>query len=224
MQGTHQKYWIQRYNLFTSWREGIRLDYESWYSVTPNAIAVLQARRCILQNLQTQEIPLLVVDAFSGSGSNSAEFASAGAHVISCEINISRVKMVKFNTDKYFLGNKVDFVCADFLALCPVLKPDLIFLSPPWGGPNYYTENESFKLENMYVGKLNGFEILEKALEITPNVIYFLPKNTDLGLIQNRIRIPWEIDFNFVKGKLKAVTLYFGSLIELDKNNSRASR
>jgi hypothetical protein len=93
----------------------------------------------------------------------------------------------------------------------------------------------------MYVGKLNGFEILEKALEITPNVIYFLPKNTDLGLIQNRIRIPWEvmtytffdfssadlfvqIDFNFVKGKLKAVTLYFGSLIELDKNNSRASR
>ena len=73
------------------------------------------------------------------------------------------------------------------------LKPDLIFLSPPWGGPNYYTENESFKLENMYVGKLNGFEILEKALEITPNVIYFLPKNTDLGLIQNRIRIPWEV-------------------------------
>lgn len=100
---------------------------------------------------------------------------------------------MKFNTDKYFLGNKVDFVCADFLSLCPVLKPDLIFLSPPWGGPNYYTENESFKLENMYVGKLNGFEILEKALEITPNVIYFLPKNTDLGLIQNRIRKPWEV-------------------------------
>ena len=45
----------------------------------------------------------------------------------------------------------------------------------------------------MYVGKLNGFEILEKALEITPNVIYFLPKNTDLGLIQSRVQIPWEV-------------------------------
>jgi|TARA_B100001113_G_C21104724_1_gene620331 tRNA/tmRNA/rRNA uracil-C5-methylase (TrmA/RlmC/RlmD family) len=90
----HQKYWIQRYRLFTSWREGIRLDYESWYSVTPQIIAFLQAKRCILRNLQTQKIPLLVVDAFSGSGSNSAEFASTGAHVISCEINISRIKMV----------------------------------------------------------------------------------------------------------------------------------
>jgi len=45
----------------------------------------------------------------------------------------------------------------------------------------------------MYIGKLNGIEILEKALEITPNVIYFLPKNTDLGQIQSRIQIPWEV-------------------------------
>jgi len=218
----HQKYWIQRYNLFSSWREGIRLDYESWYSVTPHTIAVLQAKRNICRSLQ-QKIPLLAVDAFSGSGSNSAEFASAGVHVISCEINISRAKMVKFNIDKYFLGNKVDLICANFLTLCPILKPDLIFLSPPWGGPDYYVKSKSFKLENMYIGKLNGIEILEKALEITPNVIYFLPKNTDLGQIQSRIQIPWEIDFNFVKGRLKAVTIYFGSLIGLAKNNSRAS-
>ena len=104
----------------------------------------------------------------------------------------------------------MDFVCADFLALCPVLKPDLIFLSPPWGGPNYYTENESFKLENMYVGKLNGFEILEKALEITPNVIYFLPKNTDLGLIQSRVQIPWEV-------MTKMLSLIFFLLIHLSR-------
>jgi len=205
----HQKYWIQRYNLFSSWREGIRLDYESWYSVTPHTIAVLQAKRNICRSLQ-QKIPLLAVDAFSGSGSNSAEFASAGVHVISCEINISRAKMVwscillksrnllnslqvKFNIDKYFLGNKVDLICANFLTLCPILKPDLIFLSPPWGGPDYYVKSKSFKLENMYIGKLNGIEILEKALEITPNVIYFLPKNTDLGQIQSRIQIPWEV-------------------------------
>jgi len=32
-----------------------------------------------------------------------------------------------------------------------------------------------------------------------------------------------QIDFNFVKGRLKAVTIYFGSLIGLAKNNSRAS-
>lgn len=75
----------------------------------------------------------------------------------------------------------------------------------------------------MYIGGLNGIELLEKALEITPNVIYFLPKNTDLGLIQSRVQIPWEVDFNCVKGRLKALTIYFGSFIELVKNNTSTS-
>ena len=117
---------------------------------------------------------------------------------------------VKFNTDKNFLGNKIDFVCTNFLTLCPVLKPDLIFLSPPWGGPDYYIENESFKLENMYIGGLNGIELLEKELEITPNVKYFLPKNTDLGLIQSRVQIPWEV-------MTKMLSLIFFLLIHLSR-------
>ena len=117
---------------------------------------------------------------------------------------------MKFNTDKNFHGNKIDFVCTNFLTLCPVLKPDLIFLSPPWGGPDYYIENESFKLENMYIGGLNGIELLEKALEITPNVIYFLPKNTDLGLIQSRVQIPWEV-------MTKMLSLIFFLLIHLSR-------
>jgi trimethylguanosine synthase len=34
-----KKYWSQRYRLFSKWNEGIRMDKESWFSVTPEKIA-----------------------------------------------------------------------------------------------------------------------------------------------------------------------------------------
>ncbi|KAF3571363.1 hypothetical protein F2Q69_00059838 [Brassica cretica] len=40
------KYWLQRYDLFSRYDEGIQMDEEGWYSVTPEKIAVKQAERC----------------------------------------------------------------------------------------------------------------------------------------------------------------------------------
>lgn len=105
----HLKYWIQRYRLFTNWSEGIRLDFESWFSVTPQIVAFHQAKRCIFHNIRMHKLPLLIIDAFTGSGSNSIEFSSIGAHVISCEINLSRMKMVSFSFLKFGLLSQLKF-------------------------------------------------------------------------------------------------------------------
>ena len=40
------KYWAQRYRLFSLYDDGVRLDPESWYSVTPEKIAQHIAERC----------------------------------------------------------------------------------------------------------------------------------------------------------------------------------
>ena len=43
------KYWAQRYRLFSVYDEGVRLDPESWYSVTPERrIDGLISERCRL--------------------------------------------------------------------------------------------------------------------------------------------------------------------------------
>ena len=39
------KYWAQRKRLFSKFDEGVQLDKESWYSVTPEAIAGHIAQR-----------------------------------------------------------------------------------------------------------------------------------------------------------------------------------
>jgi trimethylguanosine synthase len=39
------KYWAQRKRFFSKFDDGIKLDKESWYSVTPESIAGHTARR-----------------------------------------------------------------------------------------------------------------------------------------------------------------------------------
>jgi trimethylguanosine synthase len=60
------KYWIQRYSLFSRFDEGVKLDEEGWFSVTPEIIAKHQASRCSHG---------LVIDAFTGVGGNAIQFA-----------------------------------------------------------------------------------------------------------------------------------------------------
>ncbi|XP_061715498.1 trimethylguanosine synthase-like isoform X2 [Cydia pomonella] len=60
------KYWKKRKYLFTRFDEGIKLDNESWYSVTPEPIA-----RMIAERRQYDYI----MDPFCGAGGNTIQFA-----------------------------------------------------------------------------------------------------------------------------------------------------
>lgn len=48
-----EKYWNQRFGLFSRFNEGIRLDTESWFSVTPELIAIHIAHRVAKYARQT---------------------------------------------------------------------------------------------------------------------------------------------------------------------------
>lgn len=63
-----KKYWLQRYSLFSRYDEGIKMDEEGWFSVTPEEIAVRHAQRSVGGGV--------VVDCFAGMGGNSIQFAS----------------------------------------------------------------------------------------------------------------------------------------------------
>ena len=45
-----------------------------------------------------------------------------------------------------------EFIVGDFLALAPSLKADVVYLSPPWGGPNY-SEVETFDIKVWMSGR-----------------------------------------------------------------------
>ena len=58
------KFWQQRYYYFSLFDKGIKMDFESWYSVTPEELSIYIAKQCK---------GLKVVDAFCGSGGNTIQ-------------------------------------------------------------------------------------------------------------------------------------------------------
>ncbi|CAH2034533.1 unnamed protein product [Thlaspi arvense] len=203
--GTNPKisrYWIQRYELFSRYDEGIQMDEEGWYSVTHEEIAIKQAERCRGKS---------VIDCFSGVGGNTIQFAKVCSSVIAIDIDPLKVKIAMNNAKVYGVADCVDFVVGDFIHLAPSLKGDVLFLSPPWGGPTY-CQVESFKMDMLQ--PIDGYSLFKIARSITSNIIMFLPKNVDLAQLEELAclsspPLTLEIEENCVGGKLIALTAYF---------------
>ncbi|XP_068956047.1 trimethylguanosine synthase [Petaurus breviceps papuanus] len=201
------KYWAQRYRLFSRFDDGIKLDKEGWFSVTPEKIAEHIAGRVHLSfNCD------IIVDAFCGVGGNAIQFALTGKRVIAIDIDPTKIDLAHNNAEVYGVADKIEFICGDFMLLASDLKADVVFLSPPWGGPDYATA-ETFDIRTMM--SPDGFEIFRLSRMITNNIVYFLPRNADIDQVAS-LAGPGgqvEIEQNFLNNKLKTITAYFGDLI-----------
>jgi len=96
----HDKYWAQRRRLFSRFDQGIKLDSEGWYSVTPEIIADHVAHRvATLAPLirESDEKGIVILDAFCGCGGNSIAFGKAPHNLISKVIcaDTDRTKLLK---------------------------------------------------------------------------------------------------------------------------------
>nr|XP_043870766.1 trimethylguanosine synthase isoform X2 [Solea senegalensis] len=205
------KYWAQRYRLFSRFDEGIKLDREGWFSVTPERIAEHIALRVKQSFCDSQ----LVIDAFCGVGGNAIQFALTGKRVLAVDIDPVRLNLARHNAAVYGVDHLIDFLQGDFLQLAPRLRGDVVFLSPPWGGPDYLTA-DVFDIRTMM--EPDGFQIFRLAKLISHNIVYFLPRNADMDQIASLAGAGGkvEVEQNLLNNKLKTVTAYFGSLIGSD--------
>ena len=194
--GVDDKYWAQRFHYFSLYDCGIQLDAESWYSVTPEKIALAIAARCRPTGV--------VVDAFCGCGGNAIALARRCRHVIAIDIDAAKVEKARRNARIY--GVAVDFVVGDALVLLKTLRADVCFLSPPWGGPGY---GEDFRLEAIDVQGVDGFGLLRLAAACAPRVAYYLPRTLSVEEAARLAPIV-EVESQYLNDKLKAKTVYIG--------------
>ncbi|KAG8034799.1 hypothetical protein G9C98_007875 [Cotesia typhae] len=199
------KYWVKRYRLFSRFDQGIKLDRESWFSVTPEKIAMHIAERCRCDT---------IVDAFCGAGGNTIQFAFTCERVIAIDIDEDKIELARNNARIYGVQDRIEFIVGDFFKLADKLAADVVFLSPPWGGPKY-AHDDTFNLDNI-LSPHGGAELFNTAQQITNNISYFLPRNIDT--IQLAILAGpgggVEVEQNFLDRKLVALTAYFGELLK----------
>lgn len=226
--------------------------------MTPELIADQIADRCRCDT---------VLDAFCGVGGNAIAFAKTCNRVIALDTSPVRLALARHNAIIYGVADRIEFILADYLSFARSYLSgsshqreriiDVVFLSPPWGGPSYllasptkqpsanplesHTPNE-YGLSNIL--PIHGADLFKLTRQISKNVAYFLPRNVSLDEVSNLITqngsesslehgsdpdmIPTqrqdpkvssppehvEVEEEYLGGKLKALTCYFGGIVQ----------
>lgn len=210
------RFFKRRYSLFSLYDNGILLDKESWYSVTPECIAQHHALR-----LQCD----VVLDAFCGAGGNSIQLAMTCHRVIALDIDPLKISMAKHNASIYGVSDRIEFICGDYFKILPTLRSlviDAIFLSPPWGGLNYMKQDEQSATFYAFDRMMNvgGNAIMTLAASITSNIAFYVPKQTSIECLQKCSSFTCmpdrcDIEESYVGKHLTALTAYYGELANI---------
>ncbi|WAR55892.1 hypothetical protein PtB15_6B636 [Puccinia triticina] len=205
-----QKYWAQRKRLFSRFDEGIKMDRESWYSVTPEAIAQQIAARAKCK---------LLVDGFCGAGGNTIQFALTCDQVIAIDIDPNKIRLARANAAVYGVAHKIRFVCADFRhwidALEPAVAAAIDYLERPADAPA--DEPHFFSLAALHPE--HGHALFHRVRSITDRIVFFLPRHTDLRDLAALVPAgpsgakTIEVEENWLGAKCKALSVYFGPLV-----------
>lgn len=219
-----EKYWKRRYNYFSKFDEGIRMDAAGWFEVTPESVA-----RHIADRLPFE----LIVDGTCGVGGNAIQFALTSQRVIAVDTDRGRLNDAAHNAAVYNVQGKIEFVCDDFINFARMYpssarQPDAVFLSPPWGGPAHL-DAPSFSL--LDVLEPNLVELFVAATSLSQRVVLYLPRHQDLNevalLAQGAGFAAVEVEkvfFQHPTPHLKLCVLYFRPESELRINALRTSR
>ncbi|KAG6115170.1 hypothetical protein E4U13_002969 [Claviceps humidiphila] len=187
-----QKYFSQRYSIFSLYDEGVYMTDDAWFGVTPEPVA----NQIAYEMSSIESSKDILVDVFAGAGGNTIAFALSQRwkHIIAIERDPSTLACAQNNAELYEVDpSLITWIHADsfeYLALLheqpEQLHPDLridmsrtvVFASPPWGGPGYRTD-EVFDLSKMQPYTL---DMLNSAYRKMDHVL-FLPRTSDIRQI-----------------------------------------
>ena len=182
-----------RFYFFSLFDNGIKMDEESWYSVTPEEISIY------ISNLIKDSKNFIITDAFCGCGGNTIFFSKKFKKVYANDLYEEKIKLTINNLKVYNCEDNVEFSCQDFLTFNK--KSDYIFLSPPWGGVDYKNDN-NFLLKNWINPDIE--DIIKHSLELSKNLIFYLPRCTKINEL---IEYIYKYDKSFIDNNEKTIYL-----------------
>ncbi|KAI5281901.1 hypothetical protein KEM52_003827 [Ascosphaera acerosa] len=216
-----QKYFAQRYTLFSQYDHGVLLTDEAWYGVTPEPIA---ARIALDMASAVPPEKKILVDAFAGVGGNTIAFAASGRwmRVYGIEKDPATLECAKRNAEVYGVAGKITWFLGDCFELLrggqlrQLGDWSVVFASPPWGGPTYMT-SPIFDLSTMEPYPLQTLHDAFSAF--TDTYALYLPRTSDLnqlagvvadGTDEHGEQAKAAVEHYCINGASKALVLYNG--------------
>ena len=161
--------------------------------------------------------------------------------MIALDNDPTRLALARHNATIYGVADRIEFILTDYITFVDSYlslpsssnrKIDVVFLSPPWGGPSYLagsTDNataasipqDTLPIEAhpeyslASIQPIHGASLFGLSRRITRNIAYYLPRNTkleEISLLIGGSGEKVEIEEEWMGTKLKALTCYFGGL------------
>jgi trimethylguanosine synthase len=204
--------------------------------------------------------------------------------VIALDTSPTRLDLARHNAQIYGVADRIEFILTDYIAFAntylslPFTSPrnrkiDVVFLSPPWGGPSYLSpslspfesspsppppqappgshpqfSNAAAEYTLASIQPIHGAELFRLSRRITQNIAYYLPRNLALEEVAGLVDVSTnttmpsttpsttegkrndggpclkakpdgnmqemvEVEEEWMGTKLKALTCYFGGLV-----------
>lgn len=137
--------------------------------------------------------------------------------VIALDTNPTRLALARHNAAIYGVADRIEFILTDYLTFVQSYltlpspenrKIDVVFLSPPWGGPSYLSNStndaisqamtyddrlseDALPVENYpeyslsSIQPIHGAKLFQLSRQISRNIAYFLPRNSKLEEISS---------------------------------------
>ena len=148
-------------------------------------------------------------------------FSKEFKRVFANDLYQEKISITKNNSKVYNCPENIIYFTHDFLTLnLEGENIDYVFLSPPWGGPEYKNE-EIYSLKKWITPDIE--KIIEKSLKISKNIMIYLPRNTDLEELANIIykydkddieslsnTILFDVKYLNSASKVKAILVSYG--------------
>lgn len=161
--------------------ENLKSDIEGLYSLSYKEDADM-----ISQIIKNKYGNIKILDGTAGIGGNSISFGQYFLDVTSIEINKERFEYLTENIKSFNLQNKL--INANFVDHLN-REYDLLFIDPPWGGPNY-----KFELSvTLTIGDKSLIDIVNYIIKNKKIIVMKLPFNYNLIEFSNLNYIIYKI-------------------------------
>ena len=157
-------------------RKQIQMDEEAFYSVTDQYTAdrISKDLLNVLPDIKT------ITDATACIGGNTYSFSKFFPVVQAIELDTERFQYLQHNLNILETQNVISY-CGDLMMVCLQLYQDLIFVDPPWGGPDY----KSKPSVDLYVSDIELSEVCEHIKDATRYIALKVPVNfNEVGFLE----------------------------------------
>ncbi|RKO96083.1 hypothetical protein CAUPRSCDRAFT_5059, partial [Caulochytrium protostelioides] len=177
----------------------------------------------------------VAVDLFGGVGGNVIALARMGFRVYSVDMSAVRCAALKHNCRVYGVADRVTVVQRDVVELLSVPEddttpgggadpmrlatrlgldvPPFIFMSPPWGGPDYISATSFNIAEGLALRgddgaiRLAGDQVLKRSLAQAIGLMAFIPRNTTVEALNALDMGPCLLEHSHIDGRVKGLSV-----------------